>query len=584
MQVAPVTTSAAPASSGPAEDTGSRAEQFARMLQNAFFGSGSKAVARSPEPTAPEAAQRSEQRSHELRGNDGRVTERRESQVAENRDSRQSAVPQTRPAEKTTHTVTARPAEKPAGSSDTADNAAEAGMPVDDAAEGEATEVAVAPEQTVPSETEDTEAAPQSVPVAAEMATSDLLLILNLLQNDAPASPETSQVTPTQNPVLPVQPEARAGESAVPLVLAPAAGTPALLAAADAQVAPAAPVAPAPETAEQLITAPEAAMVMAKATETSAAALLMQQQDVSPEDFAAIQQALAAQSQQAKPAAPQTLKPATPEAKPAPGATLVVEVQPGPQAPKTLIDQSALLAMQGDDASAQDAGLAFVQTQVQAAQPQPAATPEAKFAAVMQGQAEAAPQAAASPALPHAPAHLSQQAAPQAAPIMAASQATQQAATQTAARHLAGYVPAGEQVAVQIKRGIGEGLDKISIRLDPGGLGKVDVKMEVGHDGKLMAVIAAEKPETLAMLQRDVQNLEQSLRDVGLKTSTDSLSFQLRDQNQAADGRDSQAGGRQRGRAHDEYAGTGEATDPAALAAANAQHAASARGGLDIRI
>ena len=141
---------------------------------------------------------------------------------------------------------------------------------------------------------------------------------------------------------------------------------------------------------------------------------------------------------------------------------------------------------------------------------------------------------------------------------------------------------------MQIKKGAAEGLDKISIRLDPGNLGKVDIKMEVGHDGRLMAVIAADKPETLAMLQRDVQNLEQSLRDAGLKTSSDSLSFTLRDQGQTADGREGREGqagnGRNRGRGHDEYAGTGTTTDPAALAAANAQRAASARGGLDIRI
>jgi flagellar hook-length control protein FliK len=167
-----------------------------------------------------------------------------------------------------------------------------------------------------------------------------------------------------------------------------------------------------------------------------------------------------------------------------------------------------------------------------------------------------------------------------------ATQATHQAATQTAARHLNAYVPVGEQVGVQIKKGVAEGLDKISIKLDPGNLGKVEIKLEIGHDGRLQAVIAADKPETLQLLQQDVKNLEQSLRDAGLKTDQQSLSFTLRDQSQANEGRDGNGAGngRHQNRGGDEYAETGANTDPAQLAAANAQRAATARGGLDIRI
>jgi len=154
------------------------------------------------------------------------------------------------------------------------------------------------------------------------------------------------------------------------------------------------------------------------------------------------------------------------------------------------------------------------------------------------------------------------------------------------ARHPAALVPPGEQVAVQIKKAVAEGADTISIKLDPGNLGKVEVTLEVSHDGRLMAVIAADKPETLQMLQKDAAALEQSLRDNGMKTSSDSLSFQLRDQGQDNRGFAGNENGRRGyGRGGDEYgdAGTLAGDARAMTAAADAQRAA-ARGGLDIRI
>src|SRR3546814_5375609 len=100
----------------------------------------------------------------------------------------------------------------------------------------------------------------------------------------------------------------------------------------------------------------------------------------------------------------------------------------------------------------------------------------------------------------------------------------------------------------------------MSIKLDPVNLGKVEVKLEVGHDGRLTAVISADKPETLQMLQHGAHNLEQSLRDAGMKTDSGSLNFTLRDQGQAGaggtgdDGRGGQGGNGQRGRGQADYA------------------------------
>jgi flagellar hook-length control protein FliK len=90
---------------------------------------------------------------------------------------------------------------------------------------------------------------------------------------------------------------------------------------------------------------------------------------------------------------------------------------------------------------------------------------------------------------------------------------------------------AAEQIAVQIQKGFGGGADKISIRLHPAQLGRVDVKLEVSKDGHLVAAITADKPETLEMLQRDARILERALQDAGLQTNSDSLSFMLRGEN-----------------------------------------------------
>ena len=89
-----------------------------------------------------------------------------------------------------------------------------------------------------------------------------------------------------------------------------------------------------------------------------------------------------------------------------------------------------------------------------------------------------------------------------------------------------------EQVAVQIKKAIGEGADKINIKLQPANLGKVEVKMEIGKDGILTANVIAEKPETLEMLQRDVRGLEKVLQEGGLKTDNQSFNFSLKQQSQ----------------------------------------------------
>ena len=89
---------------------------------------------------------------------------------------------------------------------------------------------------------------------------------------------------------------------------------------------------------------------------------------------------------------------------------------------------------------------------------------------------------------------------------------------------------ANEQVAVQIRRAVAAGNDRISIRLHPAELGRVQVRLEVADDGHVRALITAERPETLDLMQRDLRGLERALQDAGLKTDPGSLSFGLQDQ------------------------------------------------------
>ena len=84
-----------------------------------------------------------------------------------------------------------------------------------------------------------------------------------------------------------------------------------------------------------------------------------------------------------------------------------------------------------------------------------------------------------------------------------------------------------DQVAVQIQRAAGQGSDKISIQLSPEELGRIDVKLEM-KDGKMHALISADRPETLDMLKQDARGLVQSLQNAGLQTDAGSLSFNLR--------------------------------------------------------
>ncbi len=96
-----------------------------------------------------------------------------------------------------------------------------------------------------------------------------------------------------------------------------------------------------------------------------------------------------------------------------------------------------------------------------------------------------------------------------------------------------------QQLSLQMSRAAALGRDRISLQLHPAELGRVDVKLEFAHDQSMRAVITAERPETLDLLQRDSRLLERALQDAGVKLDNNSLNFaQRNDQQPGYDGQD----------------------------------------------
>lgn len=89
-------------------------------------------------------------------------------------------------------------------------------------------------------------------------------------------------------------------------------------------------------------------------------------------------------------------------------------------------------------------------------------------------------------------------------------------------------LPASEQVAIHLRQAIKDGSNEIQIQLKPASLGAIDVKLNVNHDGRLTAVISADRSDTLNLLKQDAGHLQQALRDAGFNADSGSLSFSLR--------------------------------------------------------
>ena len=90
-----------------------------------------------------------------------------------------------------------------------------------------------------------------------------------------------------------------------------------------------------------------------------------------------------------------------------------------------------------------------------------------------------------------------------------------------------------DQIKVNITKSAVKGVDKIEIQLKPEDLGHIEVKMQIGKDGKLQAHIISSRPETAEILQKEMGNLQKAFSDAGFQTDEGSLSFSFRDDGQA---------------------------------------------------
>ncbi len=84
-----------------------------------------------------------------------------------------------------------------------------------------------------------------------------------------------------------------------------------------------------------------------------------------------------------------------------------------------------------------------------------------------------------------------------------------------------------QTVAQQVIRRFEGQSTSIEVRLDPAELGRVNVKLDVGADARVTAVVAAENPATLSDLMRSARELERALESAGLELASGGLSFDL---------------------------------------------------------
>lgn len=268
-------------------------------------------------------------------------------------------------------------------------------------------------------------------------------------------------------------------------------------------------------------------------TEDAAPAPDIQTADELPDPVAVVIPLAVPASQMPDDAAPVALMPtATAEALEAPSAPALPAEDGAPQIPVAAAPLVNSLNARTSDARTTEApalaGEPAPAPRESAAAPVPAADAAARPAVVASAAVEAPAPVPVASAQPGDDAVL--------APVSPAStltEPTQQSAPQRPVVLVQAQpnVPLAETVGAHIVRLHGQGKTEFTLRMDPPELGRIDVKLEMGTDKTVRAIVAAELPQTLDLLQRDSRTLERVLADAGLKADTGSLSFASRDSN-----------------------------------------------------
>lgn len=104
--------------------------------------------------------------------------------------------------------------------------------------------------------------------------------------------------------------------------------------------------------------------------------------------------------------------------------------------------------------------------------------------------------------------------------------------------------PMRQLAPVVVSLALGRGDDSLTVALDPGELGRVEVSIGQGKEAGQIRIVA-ERPETLALLQRDQRELDRALSQAGLGDLGRSIAFSLAsDQGRQRD----QGGGQDKGK------------------------------------
>jgi Meckel syndrome type 1 protein len=86
--------------------------------------------------------------------------------------------------------------------------------------------------------------------------------------------------------------------------------------------------------------------------------------------------------------------------------------------------------------------------------------------------------------------------------------------------------PTRQLAPVLVSMALGRGSDTLTISLDPIELGRVEVSISQGKEAGQVRIVA-ERPETLALLQRDQRELDRALSQAGLGELGRSIAFSL---------------------------------------------------------
>jgi hypothetical protein len=147
-------------------------------------------------------------------------------------------------------------------------------------------------------------------------------------------------------------------------------------------------------------------------------------------------------------------------------------------------------------------------------------------------------------------------------------------------------------LAAEIVRKLDGKVTRFDVTLDPNGLGKVNVSVEINAKGAMSATLSFEHPAATAALASESGALRQALQDAGFNLGTNDLSFQTGLQsstgggassNPFQDASDQQRSASNASSAFNAMNRAAETADLSALASAAAASLA-ARRGIDIRI